>query len=102
MPGLTADLTPIDHARAGRLVLAWLRGDKEALDYLVEQVANEPAGTPALLFAPTACAALLTQTLAPLNAEQQLEAGIARRLAEADAADDNDDDDDSHDDQGKP
>ncbi len=66
------------------------------LDYL-EETAIEPAGTPGLLFALTEYAALLTQTLAPLNAEQRLEAGIAQRLAEADAADD-DERDDGHDD----
>lgn len=51
MQQLTAHLRLIDHARAYRTVIAWMTGDKEALDAVLDEVTADPIGAPSLLFA---------------------------------------------------
>lgn len=48
---LTATTTPTDQARATRLQLAWIDGDKYALDVVLAEAMADPAGVPGLLFA---------------------------------------------------
>jgi hypothetical protein len=76
----TANLRPIDQARAGRLLLGWLRGDKLAIDTAVNEAAHDPIGTPGILFAMTTLSAELAVLIAPDNAEQQIEQAL-RRIA---------------------
>jgi hypothetical protein len=47
---LTANTTPTDEARAYRSMLAWLDGDKMALDVVLAEVMRDPTGVPGLLF----------------------------------------------------
>ncbi len=53
MTHLTTDLRPIDHGRVYRTVIAWMTGDKAALDAVLVEADAEPAGVPLLLFAMT-------------------------------------------------
>lgn len=47
---LTATTTPTDQTRSLRLQLAWINGDKPALDYVLSEVMDDPTGVPGLLF----------------------------------------------------
>jgi hypothetical protein len=53
MTHLTANTRPLDNERAARLLLAWMDGDKLALDVVLDEAATDPIGTPGLLFALT-------------------------------------------------
>lgn len=48
---LTATTRPLDHQRALRLLIAWATGDKLACDVVLEEVMDDPVGTPGLIFA---------------------------------------------------
>jgi hypothetical protein len=54
---LRANLRPVDHQRAARVLLAFLTGDRAALDVALDEADAEPAGTPSVVFAlaETAC-----------------------------------------------
>jgi len=67
---LTANTTPTDQARSVRLQLAWINGDKPALDYLLDEVMNDPAGVPGILFALTDFTTRLGEQVAPDYADQ--------------------------------
>lgn len=95
---LIADVEPTDRARAARLTLAWLRGDKAAMEFVLDEANAEPAGLASLIFALTDYSTNLTEVLAPNDAEEQLERSILRQLNAAtstssdhDASDDDDD-----------
>lgn len=47
---LRATTTKTDTTRCYRAMIAWLDGDKLALDALLDQAAHDPTGTPGLLF----------------------------------------------------
>lgn len=51
MSKLRAILKPEDHARAGRLVLCWLDGNKASADLVLAEADLEPGGLAGLLFA---------------------------------------------------
>lgn len=70
MPRLAANTTPVDHARALRLQLAWIDGDKYAMDVVLAEAMADPAGVPGLLFALTDFATALGEEAAPTYAEQ--------------------------------
>lgn len=72
----TANLRPIDQQRAGRLLLGWLRSDKLAIDAAVAEAADDPIGTPGLLFAIATMAADLAAVVAPEDAEAQIERAL--------------------------
>ena len=65
MKHLTANTTPADRARATRLLLAWLAGDKYALNVVLDEVMADPTGTPGLIFALTDFTARLGHEYAP-------------------------------------
>lgn len=67
---------PLDQQRAGRLVLAWLRSDKLAIEAVLHDAMRDPVGTPGLLFSMTTLAAELAVTVAPGDAEQQIERAL--------------------------
>lgn len=67
---LTASTSPADQARSVRLQLAWLDGDKTALDYLLKEVMADPTGVPSLLFALTDFTTRLGEQVAPDYADQ--------------------------------
>lgn len=67
---LSATTRPVDHARATRCVIAWLANDKEALDYTLHEVMQDPVGTPGVLFALIDFTARLGNQVAPDFAEQ--------------------------------
>ncbi len=70
MQRLSASTTPTDQTRATRAVLAWLAGDKFALDVVLAQVMKDPTGTPGLLFALIDFTARLGNQVAPDFADQ--------------------------------
>jgi hypothetical protein len=72
----TSNLRPIDQQRAGRLLLGWLRSDRLAIDTAVDEAADDPIGAPGLLFGMTTIAAALAATLAPDNAEAQIQRAL--------------------------
>lgn len=47
---LQADLRPIDHQRGYRLLIAWLDGDKFAMDVVLDETMRDENGTPGVLF----------------------------------------------------
>ncbi|GAA2112996.1 hypothetical protein [Nocardioides bigeumensis] len=47
---LSATTTHADETRATRAVLAWLAGDKYALDLVLNEVMDDPTGVPGMLF----------------------------------------------------
>ena len=59
MTPLTPATSHDDETRATRLVIAWLGGDKLALDVVLAEVRADPTGTPGILFALTDFAARL-------------------------------------------
>jgi len=67
---LTANTTPTDQARSVRLQLAWIDGDKPALDYLLQEVMDDPVGVPGLIFALTDFTTRLGEQVAPDYADQ--------------------------------
>jgi hypothetical protein len=67
---LTATTTPTDQARSVRLQLAWIDGDKPALDYLLAEVMADNAGVPGILFALTDFTTRLGEQVAPDYADQ--------------------------------
>ncbi|TSD62812.1 hypothetical protein [Aeromicrobium piscarium] len=81
---LTANVRPVDHTRSLRVLLAWLTGDKLALDYVLEEVMDEPAGVPGLLFALTGFTAELTDKCLP-DAVEQLRASLAAQVGDEEA-----------------
>lgn len=66
---LRATTSPADEARAVRLVLAWLAGDRLALDVVMTEAMNEPTGPPALLFAMADLTASVGRQTVPHYAE---------------------------------
>ena len=75
---IAAELRPEDNTRGGRVILAWIRGDREALDLALAEADAAPGGTAGLLFAVTDFAARLA-VLAP-GAEAKLEELILQFL----------------------
>jgi hypothetical protein len=67
---LTANTTPTDQARAVRLQLAWIGGDKYALDHVLQEVMDDPTGVPGLLFALTDFTTRLGEQFAPDYADR--------------------------------
>lgn len=65
MTHLTATFTPEDQARAIRLLIAWLDGDRFAFDVVLTEAMDDPTGTPGLLFALTDFTARLGVQVAP-------------------------------------
>lgn len=47
---LTATTRPLDRTRCYRAMIAWLDGDKLALDAVLDECMADPIGTPGLLF----------------------------------------------------
>jgi len=72
---LTASTRDVDKSRVSRLLLAWLDGDKLALDVVLEEAMAEPTGTPGLLFALTGFAAELAERCVP-DVRDQLRASL--------------------------
>lgn len=72
---LTAKTTPTDDRRVTRLLLAWLDGDKLALDVVLDEAVSDPVGTPGLLFSLTHYAARLSEQVAP-DVRDQLRATL--------------------------
>ena len=62
---LTATTTPEDLARTYRLMLAWVTGDRLALDAVLAEDMGDPAGTPGLVFATVEFATSLGEQVAP-------------------------------------
>jgi ABC-type enterobactin transport system permease subunit len=77
-----ANTRPLDQQRAGRLLLAWLRNDKVAIDAVLSETTRNPIGTPDLLFATTAIAAELAVAVVPDSAEEQIESALLRIASE--------------------
>lgn len=50
MTKLTATTRTLDRKRCYRAMIAWLDGDKLALDVVLDEVMADPIGTPGLLF----------------------------------------------------
>lgn len=67
---LTATTTPTDQARSVRLQLAWITGDKYALDFVLQEVMDDPTGVPGLLFVLTDFTTRLGEQVAPDYADQ--------------------------------
>lgn len=65
MKHLTANVTGDDKARASRIVIAWLDGDRLAFDTVLDECMALPTGTPGLLFALTDFTARLGMQVAP-------------------------------------
>lgn len=101
MSQLIADVTPTDRARVARLVLAWIRGDQDSMDFLLVEADNEPAGLAALVFALTDYSANLTVVFAGDQAEAQLEAAILHQLNLSVRSDDTQKSDDDSDDESE-
>ncbi len=80
MPRLTATTRPVDEARVHRLLLAWLDGDRLALDTVLDEAMHDPVGVPGPVFALTGFAAELAERCAP-DVRDQLRAAL---LAAAD------------------
>lgn len=70
MARLTANTSPTDQQRAHRLQLAWIDGDKYALDVVLQEVMGDPAGLPGLLFALVEFTTALGEQAAPDYADQ--------------------------------
>lgn len=87
----TASTRPLDQQRAGRLLLAWLRSDKLAIDAVLDETMRDPIGTPGLLFSMTTLATELTVMIAPDDVEEQIERALLSiakdELEEGDDAD---------------
>jgi len=62
---LDAKGLPFDEARAYRAMVAWLDGDKLALDTVLAEVMTDPTGTPGLLFVLLDIATDVSATLDP-------------------------------------
>lgn len=64
MTHLTVNLRPVDRERVYRTLVAWLSGDRTALDAALAEAMADPIGVPSLLFGMTAMAAetLVTAT----------------------------------------
>ena len=62
---LTATTRDVDEARTYRTMLAWLDGDKLALDAVLAEVMADPIGTPGLVFVLVEIATDCAQTLDP-------------------------------------
>lgn len=65
MAHLKATSTLTDQARAVRLQLAWIEGDKYALDLVLDEVMADPVGTPGVLFSLLAFTTKLGEQAAP-------------------------------------
>ena len=72
---LTASTRDVDKSRASRLLLAWLDGDKLALDVVLAEAMAGPVGVPGLLFALTGFAAELAERCVP-DVRDQLRASL--------------------------
>lgn len=70
MARMTANTTPTDQARSVRLQLAWITGDKYALDVVLQEVMDDETGVPGLLFALTDFTTRLGEQVAPDYADQ--------------------------------
>jgi hypothetical protein len=67
---MTASTTPTDQARAVRLQLAWIDGDKYAFDVVLAEADYDPAGVAGLLFALVDFTTRLGEQVAPDYADQ--------------------------------
>jgi hypothetical protein len=67
---LTANTTATDQARAVRLQLAWIDGDKYAMDFVLTEVMDDPTGVPGLLFSLIDFTTRLGEQVAPDYADQ--------------------------------
>jgi len=86
---LAANLTPTDHQRVKRLVLAWHDGDRLAMDTVLAEASHDPAGVPGQLFG---LATFTVELAARLGVDDALMAGLrGDLLADADQADDDTD-----------
>lgn len=65
-----------DRARAGRVMLAFHRGDKPALDHALEDAASVEGGAAALVFALAESALAMGRILSPNHLEEQLERAV--------------------------
>ena len=65
MTRLTATTRPVDESRCTRLIIAWLDGDKLALDTVLDEAMRDPVGTPGLLFTLTEFATSIGEQAAP-------------------------------------
>lgn len=63
---LHADLRRVDRRRAVRLLASWSSNDREAVDAVLAETADDPAGTPGLLFAVVEYADWVTTHTGPL------------------------------------
>lgn len=75
MPRITATTSQTDRDRVSRLLLAWIDGDKLALDTVLDEAMSEPAGVPGLLFGLTAVTADLIEKVVP-DARDQLRVSL--------------------------
>ena len=78
---LTAQVRPLDEQRANRLMVAWVTGDRLAMDVVTEEVMSDPIGTPSLLFTLVEFATSLGEQVAP-DFTDQLRAHLLRAEAE--------------------
>jgi len=76
MTKLRATTTRTDQDRAARLMLAWSYGDKPALDLTLDEVINDPVGTPGVLFALLDFTVRLGEQAAP-DFRERLQARLA-------------------------
>jgi hypothetical protein len=67
---LTATTTPTDDARAHRLQLAWMTGDRLAFDTVLGEVMADPSGVPGVLFSLVDFTTRLGEQVAPDYADQ--------------------------------
>ncbi len=86
---LSANVRPIDRARAGRLILAWLTDDRLALDTVIDEANAGSAGLAAMLFGVVDIAA--TVAVASFGVDNAV-GQIRRALLVIAAGDDLDDD----------
>lgn len=70
MTRLSATTTPTDHRRCSRLMIAWIDGDKLALDTVLDEAMSDPTGVPGLLFSLADAATDLGLHVAPDMADQ--------------------------------
>lgn len=65
MTHLSTHTRHVDNQRAARLVIAWLHGDKLALDVALDETSKDPIGVPSLLFTLIGTLARLAEHTAP-------------------------------------
>ena len=89
MTQLTANIRPIDRARAERLTLAWKVGDDAAFHAAMTEVMTDqqPAALPCALFAAISLAVTFGDAALTGELQDVLRAGILEHVKQQDAVD---------------